>query len=123
MKIEAIAKICHEANKAYCESLGDTSQKSWEEADDWQRQSSIDGVRFRLSHPEAPVSAQHDAWMGEKIATGWIWGPAKNAEVKTHPSLKPFNELSVEEQAKDILFTNIVKSFNHFAECASTTTA
>lgn len=27
-----VAQIAHEINKAYCESIGDTSQPSWEEA-------------------------------------------------------------------------------------------
>jgi len=27
-----IAKVCHEANRAYCESIGDNSQLSWEDA-------------------------------------------------------------------------------------------
>jgi hypothetical protein len=27
-----IAKVCHETNRAYCETLGDNSQPPWEEA-------------------------------------------------------------------------------------------
>ena len=31
-----IARICHAANKALCEAFGDTSQKDWEDAENWQ---------------------------------------------------------------------------------------
>lgn len=43
---EDIAKVCHEANRAYCAGIGDHSQKSWEESPDWQRTSAINGVKF-----------------------------------------------------------------------------
>lgn len=32
MTIEQIARVCHEVNRAYCESMGDTSQVPWEDA-------------------------------------------------------------------------------------------
>ena len=35
MKVEQIAQVAHELNKAYCESLGDNSQPSWEDAPEW----------------------------------------------------------------------------------------
>lgn len=52
--VEMIAKICHEANRAYCQALGDNSQVPWGEAPDWQKQSAVKGVEFHLSNPEAP---------------------------------------------------------------------
>lgn len=41
-----IAKTCHQANKAWCEANGDNSQKDWDEAEDWQRDSAIKGAEF-----------------------------------------------------------------------------
>ena len=34
LKIELIAKVCHDVNRAYCKSVGDDSQVSWEDAPD-----------------------------------------------------------------------------------------
>ena len=50
---EKIAKVCHEANRAYCEALGDYSQTTWEKAPDWQKESAINGVQFHLDNPGA----------------------------------------------------------------------
>lgn len=36
-QLQQIAKVCHEANKAYCETLGDYSQPEWEAAPAWQK--------------------------------------------------------------------------------------
>jgi hypothetical protein len=86
-KIIEIAKVCHEANRAYCQSIGDNSQPSWDEAPDWQRQSAIKGVEFSLANPDAPPSANHDSWLEVKRAEGWRYGPVKDPEKKEHPCL------------------------------------
>lgn len=104
LPIEAIAKVCHEANKAYCESLGDRSQAAWADAPEWQRQSAIMGVLFHQENPAAGDSASHDSWMAQKVADGWVFGDVKDADKKTHPCLVPFSELPIEQQAKDTLF-------------------
>jgi hypothetical protein len=105
-----IAKICHQANKALCETIGDYSQQNWEDAPEWQKQSAISGVLFHLGGNHAPMDS-HNKWMQDKIADGWIFGELKSAELKTHPCLKPFVELEPENQMKDFLFSAIVKSF------------
>ncbi len=109
--IEQIAKICHEANRAYCQSLGDDSQPAWENAPDWQRSSAVDGVKFHLANPGAPDSASHDNWMEEKRRSGWTFGPEKDPEKKEHPCMVRFEHLPVEQQVKDAIFKNIVHAF------------
>jgi len=106
--IHSIARVCHEANRAWCEINGDQTQKSWWDAEEWQRQSASEGVSFAISNPDAPDSAQHDAWCEAKRRDGWVYGPEKNADAKTHPCLVPFDQLPPEQQAKDRLFKAIV---------------
>jgi hypothetical protein len=110
MTIEQIAQICHEANRGLCAATGDYSQKYWAEADPWQRDSAISGVHFAINNPDAPDSAQRDAWMAEKIAQGWVYGETKDADKKIHPCLVPFHLLPPEQQAKDTLFRGVAKA-------------
>ncbi len=107
-EIVAIAKVCHQANKAWCEINGDTSQKDWDDAAEWQRDSMIKGVEFRLENPDAYKDANHIAWMNNKISEGWKYGPVKDAENKTHPCLVPFADLPTHQQKKDYIFCAIV---------------
>lgn len=107
-QINEVAKVCHEANKAWCESGGDQSQQHWEEAEEWQRASAIEGVKWRLDNRNAPNSAQHDAWCADKAADGWTYGATKDPQAKTHPCLVPYGSLPPFQQAKDALFTAIV---------------
>lgn len=107
-KINFIAKACHEANRVWCQSNGDDSQKHWEDAEQWQRDSAINGVKFRIANPDAGNDAQHNSWMKEKTDAGWIYGEVKDAEAKTHPCIVSFDMLPVFQQKKDALFCAIV---------------
>jgi len=105
-----IAKVCHEVNKAYCESLGDMSQPKWEDAADWQVNSALDGISFHLNNPEAGPEASHNNWLKDKEKDGWKYGPEKDVEKKAHPCFVPFQDLPKEQQAKDFLFRQVVHS-------------
>lgn len=108
MLVVSIAMVCHEANRAWCEINEDTSQKPWEEAEGWQRESAVNGVEFRLNNPEAGPDAQHNSWMQEKIDQGWVYGEVKDAEKKTHPCIVPYDQLPEFQRKKDSLFCAIV---------------
>jgi len=110
LSITQIARICHETNKAFCEELGDISQSCWEYAPEWQQTSAKNGVAFNLANPDAAPSASHDNWLAEKIAEGWVYGPEKNPELKTHPCCVPYDELPVEQRIKDSLFKGLVNT-------------
>lgn len=108
LEILGIAQLCHEANRNFCALNGDLTQKGWGEAEQWQRDSAYNGVKFRLANPDAKEDAQHNAWMEDKIKDGWVYGVVKDAEKKTHPCLVPFDELPLFQQKKDKLFCAIV---------------
>jgi len=108
MTTEQIAKVCHDANRSYCQTLGDDSQKSWDDAPSWQRDSAIKGVEFRLANPDAPASAQHESWLRQKETDGWSYGPIKDPAAKLHPCCVPYGELPFEQRLKDALFGAIV---------------
>lgn len=114
MNVEAIARICHEANKGLCESLGDESQVTWNDAPEWQKESAIKGVEFHLANPGAGTDDSHKSWLKEKEETGWKYGPVKDAEKKEHPCFVPYDQLPPEQQAKDYLFRGIVHSLVKF---------
>jgi len=108
--VEEIARVCHEVNRAYCLSLGDTSQPVWEDAPEWQRQSAIAGVEFTLSQPDAKPSDSHNSWLIEKEADGWVYGPIKDSAKKEHPCFMPYDQLPAEQKAKDYIFQAVVRA-------------
>lgn len=103
-----IAIICHEANRAWCALNGDKSQMPWNQAEDWQRQSAISGVKYRLENPNGGYDAQHNEWMAQKVKEGWVYGEKKDPEKKTHPCLVSYDKLPEFQKKKDALFCAIV---------------
>lgn len=116
MNIDDIAQVCHEVNKAYCESIGDNSQPEWDTAPEWQRSSAINGVKFHLDNPDAPPSASHESWLKQKTEEGWKYGPVKNPETKEHPCFVPYDQLPVEQKSKDFLFKQVIHSLKKFLQ-------
>ena len=113
MNSEQIARVAHEVNRAYCQSLGDNSQPAWEEAPQWQRDSALLGVRLHTENPGASAAASHESWMAQKVADGWAHGPDKLPELKLHHCIVPFNQLPVAQQAKDYIFRGVVHALAH----------
>lgn len=113
MHKEQIAIVCHEANRTYCQTLGDFSQLPWSDAPEWQRESARMGVDLHCMGDFGP-EASHMAWMQNKIAEGWTYGEVKDTEKKTHPCMVHYDLLPPEQQAKDKLFRNIVHSLRGY---------
>lgn len=111
MDIEQIAKTAHEVNRAYCVSIGDKSQPSWEDAPDWQKKSAVNGVKFHIENPDAKPEDSHNSWLKEKETDGWKYGEVKDPEKKEHPCFVPYDKLPQEQKTKDYLFIGVVRSF------------
>lgn len=116
MNATDIARICHEANRALCTAHGDASQLPWEEAAQWQKDSAIKGVEYALANPDATGADQHGAWLRDKLANGWVYGPVKDAEKKTHPCIVSYVDLPLFQQAKDHLFRGVVLALTPFLD-------
>jgi hypothetical protein len=107
-QIEKAARAAHEVNRTYCLfALDDGSQKPWDQAEEWQRQSARDGVRHVLNG--ATPQEQHEAWKADKVRDGWVYGETKDPERKTHPCIVPYDQLPIGQRRKDDLYIATVR--------------
>lgn len=104
MTPEQIARVCHVANAAYAETLGEQSV-SWEVG----RESSIKGVEALINDPSLTPEQLHTLWYAQKVKDGWRYGPTKDVEAKTHPQMVLYSQLPEEQRVKDYLFQAIVR--------------
>lgn len=113
--VASVARICHETNRLYCQSIGDNSQPSWEDAPAWQRESAINGVSFVFDQLNRGLAVKpshsHVAWLADKERDGWKYGPVKDAEKKEHPCMVHYNHLPFEQRMKDYLFQGVCTAF------------
>lgn len=116
MRVIDIARVAHEANRTYCQCIGDDSQPYWDGAPDWQIRSAINGVQYHLDNPEAKPSDSHENWLKQKLAEGWKYGPVKDPEKKEHPCCVPYDQLPDEQKIKDSLFIGVVRTLMPFVD-------
>jgi hypothetical protein len=109
MNVNEIAQLAHEVNRAYCAAMGDMSQLGWADAPDWQKDSAVNGVRAHMNGDLTPEQS-HELWMAQKQREGWVYGPVKDPAKKEHPCMVPYNELPIEQRAKDYLFRSVVQT-------------
>jgi RyR domain-containing protein len=111
MNIEIIARVCHEANRAFAVATGEsleTLHPSWDDAPGEIRESSRIGVQTALNG--ATPEKLHESWMSSKYAAGWVYGPVRNNTAKIHPCLVPYDDLPEVQRRKDALFSAIVNA-------------
>ena len=103
-----MAQVAHEVNRAYCIAFNDHSQPPWAGAPQWQKDSALLGVKLHTENPNAGVEDSHNSWMAQKVTDGWKYGAHKDPENKLHPCIVPYDQLPIEQQAKDFLFRGVV---------------
>jgi hypothetical protein len=113
-RVEILAAACHSSWFSYTVlGLGEPGEP-WPTAPDWQKDSLRAGVKFwdaKCAEQEtempfesmirllAPLS--HVNWMAHKKAEGWVYGPEKDPEKKTHHCMVPYNDLPEDQKKKD----------------------
>lgn len=107
-QIDGVARICHEANRAYCLMTGDPGLPAWDALEESYRESSRVGVRSALAG--ATLEKSHASWTRERLNAGWKYGPVLDREAKIHPCLVPYDQLPEAQQRKDALFVGIVQA-------------
>lgn len=108
--IDRIARIAHEVNRVHCRSHGDESHAPWDETPEMLRASVRAGVRAILTGEVKTADESHRAWLAYKNREGWVYGPEKNVEKKTHPCMVSYSELPPEHRLKDEFFFAVVQN-------------
>jgi len=108
LTLDQIGRICHEVNRAYCQSQGDDSLKPWDDCPQWQKDSTVLGVQKIMQSPEITPRDLHQAWWEHKIHSGWNYGAVKDEVLQTHPCMVPYDSLPENQRVKDYLFGAVV---------------
>lgn len=110
MDDKQIASVCCEVHQAYCQALGDDSQRCWSLASQWEKQSTIAVVKFIHENRDVGPAAIHQEWLRQKKADGWVYGERKDEQRKEHPCMMDWAFLPQEQRAKDFIFHAVVRA-------------
>ena len=112
--LETVARICYEANRAYCHALGDRSAEMWLVAPNETKASIKEGIEALMKNLSLTAEQAHEGWAAFKVKNGWKYGPKKNPARKEHPCLMPYDKLPESEKLKDYIFRGIVLGILQF---------
>ena len=52
----------------------------------------------------------HDLWAKKRIEEGWSFGPKRDDNIKTHPDLRPYSELTdIEKEYDRMMVVEVLK--------------
>jgi hypothetical protein len=109
VQIEDVARVCHAANQAWRQAIGEKPSPRWDEMPQADRDLVVSGVRAALSGMSD--RELHTAWSEARIEAGWVYGPVLDREQKRHPCLVAYDRLPEAQRAKDRLIRAVVTAF------------
>ena len=101
LKEDFIARICHASWCAY--QLGAWQKYNCEPTSD-DLASCVNTLQALISNPTMTTEENHNNWMRYRLDNGWVYGEVKDVAKKIHPDLVPFDELSISDQNKGVMF-------------------
>lgn len=105
-----LARIVHGAHVQYNVILGDNApDPPWDALGGRHQKQIADRVRS-IREGKGPAQI-HQEWIDEMARWGWKYGEVKDPIARTHPCMRPYDELSPDQQAKDRLAIRIVFTF------------
>lgn len=110
--IDDIARVCHEANRAFSATRGDFAHEPWTNSEMWVKDSTRAGVSHALASPNTTAETLHENWAEHKLRNGWRYGSVKDPVERTHPCLVSWRDLPQHQRMKDRLFLAIVAALD-----------
>lgn len=112
-QVTPIARVVHAANSALQALDGDPAPSlPWDAETPEIRASAIAGVRAALNG--ATPEELHETWVRKKAAAGWVRGPVKDPDAKTHPCMVPYRQLPPGQKVKDAVLQAVTVAMAPF---------
>lgn len=106
-EIGVLAEMCHELIRVAQKANGEeVVYPHWDEAEQWMRDSSADMVQAMIGG-KTPEQI-HAEWLRQRTEAGWTYGPVKDMDQRTNPSMVPYLDLPVRQWIKDKLVRSVI---------------
>lgn len=105
-----IARVAHEAVRAWQTANGQDAAPAWSRAPAWMKTATLEAVHANTNGDLSSPAARHRQWVDEKKKAGWKYGDRKDARRKTHPLMVAYNRLPEVEKRKDALVSAVIDS-------------
>lgn len=80
-----------------------------------ERERRIDAMK-KCAEFNTDDETRHDSWCQMHVDKGWVYGESFDPQKKTHPNLRPWNELQPEVKVKAKVFEIVAKAARKICE-------
>jgi hypothetical protein len=103
------AAAAHEAIRIFSLRCGAVNVPHWEDSGS-AHQLAIRTTAQNVLVDDHNAEQVHETWRNQMSNQGWTYGSAKDEASKTHPAMKPYAELDLEQLVKNEMFVDVVRS-------------
>lgn len=107
-----IARVAHEAVRAWQVASGQKPAPTWSRAPAWMKEATLEAVLWKEGARAPSPAARHRQWLEEKKSAGWKVGERKDARKRTHPLMVPYSKLPEVERRKDALVSAVIRALS-----------
>lgn len=118
--LERRAWFVYEAGRLQAIAVGALVPEPWSDREPTFRDQFLEVIEMMCgSNRQSSPEELHDDWVKAYAAMGWVYGPQRDPERKTHPDLLPFNQLEPRERDKDAVFVALCEIARQWINCGS----
>ena len=110
MKLDQIARTCHEAHNQICKNNGQETI-AWEDKSEAHHKTVKNSIKKILNGIIGSPEEAHMNFKFKKRKDGWTYGENYSTRARTNPRLCDFEELPEAERQKEEMFFAIARSF------------
>lgn len=110
LTVNAVAAICHEANRQYCIQAGLDAGSPWTDLSADEQKPTLMSVEHLIKNPDVTPKLAHDTWVKDRLDAGWTFGETRDDDNKVHNLLVDYDQLAEGDRVKDELILGVVNS-------------
>lgn len=104
------AKVNHEVSNAMKSFYGEAKGKAFDKLSEEEVHELVVACTAVGENPNMSPADVHQLWVDAKLRKGWKQGEVLDQNAMTHPCLVPYEQLSPEDQVKDVIFLAVIKA-------------
>jgi hypothetical protein len=112
LNLDEIAKICHNTHVRYCSNMNLKGMTlSWNDVQENHKNIIKDSLQKIINGEIKNPKESHNNFVKQKEKEGWVYGEDYSLEDKINPRLTDFENLSINDKVKEILFFETALNF------------
>lgn len=105
------SKSAYAALKVFGEQVLNESKQDWDTLSSDVQHRFMNAVKNCIDRKIENPTVVHGEWLLDMTKQGWIYGEEYSEQQKTHPCMRPYEELETGQQTKDQIYIAVLSPY------------